>query len=193
VPQGVTAIAGDRQVELHWTAVSADDLGGYVVYRSSPGDGWTTAARVTGTNALISGLSNGSQYWFAVSSVDTTGNESAWSAQAPAVPLAPADTTAPPSPASLVATAGDGEATLAWSAVDAPDLAGYLVYRRVAPDGEWLRLSEAPTIATVLTVSDLVNGTPYEFVVTAVDASGNESVASPAASATPRVAPVDPE
>lgn len=191
-PQGLTAMPGDRQVELRWSAVPAEDLAGYVVYYSSAGGGWTAAARVDGTTAVVSGLSNGTQYWFAVSSVDTTGNESGWSAQRPATPVAPPDTTAPPAPASLVASAGDGEATLAWSTVDAPDLAGYLVYGRVAPDGEWLPVGDGPTLASVLTVPNLVNGTRYDFVVTAVDASGNESIVSPAASATPVAAPVDP-
>jgi subtilisin family serine protease/fibronectin type 3 domain-containing protein len=101
------------------------------------------------------------------------------------------DTTPPNAPAGLAATAGDGQVVLDWTDNVEPDLAGYRVYRR-NPDGTWSFISTAPTSAYMQT--GLTNGTSYTYRVTALDATGNESVPSLEASATPvdRTAPAAP-
>ncbi len=98
------------------------------------------------------------------------------------------DTTPPAPPTGLIATPGDATVNLAWAANGEPDLAGYRVYRATAPG--------VPTTGTPLNGAALltspafaddtaVNGTPYYYVVVAVDSSGNPSTASNEATATP--------
>ena len=81
-PQGLTADPGNARVSLTWTANTETDLAGYNVYRST-----TSPVSVTGTplngstllalpNYLDLGLTNGTQYFYVVTAVDTYGNAS---------------------------------------------------------------------------------------------------------------------
>ena len=193
VPAGLDATAGDGSVHLSWSAVSADDLVGYHVYRATSADGpWTkvTSSPITATSRDVAGLTDGTKYWFAVTSVDTTGNESAKSDSATATPAAPSDTTPPPVPTDLDATAGDGSVHLSWSAVSAGDLAGYNVYQATSADGPWVKVTSSPIMATSRDVTGLTDGAKYWFAVASVDTTDNESARSDSASATP-TAPSD--
>jgi PKD repeat protein len=94
-----------------------------------------------------------------------------------------ADVTAPDAPTGLVATAGEGSVALDWNDSSEDDLAGYNVYRSAASGGTRTKLGSS----TSSSFSDLTvtNGTTYYYVVTAVDTSANESLASGEESATP--------
>jgi len=92
-PAGLTAAAGDAQVDLTWDANTEADLAGYNVYRSE-------ALPVTLTDpingeALVSepayidvGLTNGVEYFYVVTAVNAEGAESAASNEVSAVPSA---------------------------------------------------------------------------------------------------------
>lgn len=92
----------------------------------------------------------------------------------------------PGAPTSLAAVAGDTEVDLTWAA-PADDggspVTGYLVEYRPVSDGAWSELSATSTTATV---PGLVNGTEYEFRVSAVNAVGS-GTATPVVTATPAV------
>jgi PKD domain len=101
-PTGLVAqvqdVSGSARVALSWSAVSSDDLAGYVVYRSS--DGGITFARLTstpvGTTAYTDrNVSTGATYVYRVTALDRYGNES------PPVTSAPATVPAAPAPAPL--------------------------------------------------------------------------------------------
>lgn len=94
-------------------------------------------------------------------------------------PADESDLEAPPAPGALTAEAGAGSVTLHWEAVTAPDLAAYNLYK----NGEW-ELS-VPADQSSTTAYLLTGGLTYDFTVTAVDGSGNESAPSPHATATP--------
>jgi beta-glucanase (GH16 family) len=98
------------------------------------------------------------------------------------------DTTAPAAPANLTANGGNGYVSLNWDDNTESDLAGYNVYRSLTSGSNYSQ------IASGLASSDyndnaVDNGTTYYYMVTAVDTSSNESLASNEASATPEMIP----
>ncbi|MFF4957839.1 fibronectin type III domain-containing protein [Streptomyces sp. NPDC001222] len=204
VPVSVKASRGDGRATVSWARNAEADLAGYRVYRSTstpvPTD---TAHRVsgsgllTGTTFTSTGLHNGTKYWFAVTAVDRSGNQSRPSANVSAVP---ADTTPPRAPDQLGADGyGDidlngngvpdpaddlGENHLSWGPSWDDDystrdsFAGYHVYRATAPGGPWTRIRSADARVVqdnAYADKDAPIGITAYYRVTAVDTAGNES------------------
>ena len=96
----------------------------------------------------------------------------------------PGDSDPPAAPTNLVATPGNQQVSLDWDDNTEPDLGGYLVYRSATPGGPYDALTPAAIASSNYVDATAVNGTPYYYVVTAVDESANESTASNEASAT---------
>jgi hypothetical protein len=101
------------------------------------------------------------------------------------------DSMAPAAPTGLTAVPGDREVRLDWSDNTEPDFSYYAVRRSSTTTdtnntAQWTRLTGNHTISEVVDGS-LVNGTPYNYYVTAVDTSGNVSARSSVVSATPTV------
>jgi len=88
VPTGLSAAAGNGTVTLSWGA--ATGAASYNVYEgtTSGGEGAAPVTSVTGANATINGLANGTAYYFTVAGVDA-GGASAPSKEASATPTAP--------------------------------------------------------------------------------------------------------
>ncbi len=84
-----------------------------------------------------------------------------------------ADRYAPPPVTELVALAEEGQVRLIWTGGDAPDIAGYRVYRREG--GDLRRLNVEPVVATEFTDSSVASGRSYVYRVVAIDKTGNES------------------
>ena len=182
-PTGLVVTTGDGQVSLDWDDNAESDLASYNVKRatSSGGPYTTIATGVIVSTYTDTAVTNDTTYFYVVSAVDTSANESANSTEASATPT---DLTPPAAPASLVATTGDGQVTLDWADNSEGDLASYNVKRATATGGPYT------TIATGVGVSahtdtGVTNGTTYHYVVSAVDDSGNESANSTEVSATP--------
>jgi hypothetical protein len=87
----------------------------------------------------------------------------------------------PPAPTNLVATAGNAQVSLTWSA--SSGAASYNVKRSTTSGGPYTIIATGVTAASY-TDSGLVNGTTYYYVVSAVNGNG-ESANSNEASATP--------
>ncbi|MGZ8474677.1 MAG: alpha-amylase family glycosyl hydrolase [Candidatus Limnocylindria bacterium] len=95
-----------------------------------------------------------------------------------------ADLAAPDAPAEVSAGAATGRVTLSWSAVE--DATGYRVWRSILSGGGF-DLVGTVTDATSFEDTSVRNGTRVHYVVTALDAVGNESERSPEATALPEV------
>jgi len=86
-------------------------------------------------------------------------------------------------PTALTAKAGDTEVTLSW--MDAPGAASYNLYYHTEPHVSPLTGTCVGEVASPYTHVGLANGTTYYFILTAVDANGAESPASPEIEASP--------
>ncbi|MCP4633071.1 MAG: hypothetical protein GY855_09110 [candidate division Zixibacteria bacterium] len=77
VPSGVYSVTGDKQVTIYWSPIIEDDFDYYVVWRSNIPEGPYLEIGTTEDIMFIdTGLQNGRTYFWAVSSVDYSGNES---------------------------------------------------------------------------------------------------------------------
>jgi hypothetical protein len=107
VPTGLSAVAGDAQVALSWSA--ATGATSYKIKRSlTSAGGYTTIATNASPAFTNTGLSNGTLYYFAVSAVNIFG-ESTMSAQVSARPTSSA-------PVSIGVTNASGQLQLSWPA-----------------------------------------------------------------------------
>src|ERR687896_447603 len=125
-PTGLTASPGNGQVALDWANNSEADLAGYRVYRSSAGGPFSLVASPTASAHTDTGLTNGVNYSYYVTAVDSNAppNESAPSATASATPVPPppAPTVKSYNPAGYTIAAGSGyNSTGALSRLDTND------------------------------------------------------------------------
>jgi fibronectin type 3 domain-containing protein len=178
-PAAVTVAAGTGETTLSWSAVTGATS--YNVYYSATTG--VTKANATNSvtnlptpNCTVSGLLNGTAYYFVVSAVNGSG-ESIASSEVTVTPLA--------KPQGITVTAGDGQATVSWSA--AAGATSYNIYYGTAAGVTTSGVKVANAVSPQV-VTGLANNTTYYFVVTAVNAGG-ESIVSSEKSATPSVAP----
>ena len=191
VPSGLSLEAGNAQVAASWTAVSGASR--YTLYYSQSSFTDVTASEVTAlenltaTSRTVTGLTNGSRYYFRVTATNA-GGESAASGEVSAMPQVPA----PGVPSGLKLEAGDKQVAATWTAVS--DATGYKLYYSSTPnlanDLKRSDITSVPVTGTSHTVSGLTNGTIYYFVLAATNAGG-ESAVSGEVSATPQVAAPD--
>ena len=86
-PASLTATPGNTQVSLSWSAVTGATS--YNIYDStSSGGPYTKVASSTNTSYSVTGLANGTAYYFVVTAVNSSG-ESGYSNQASATPVSP--------------------------------------------------------------------------------------------------------
>jgi fibronectin type 3 domain-containing protein len=170
-PTGLNATAGNGQVALTWNGVSGAT--GYTVsYGTSSGGPYTQTVSVNGASATVTGLANGTAYYFVVSATGT-GGTSANSTQASASPLLPA----PGAPTGLNAAAGNGQVSLTWNA--AATATSYTIRYGTTNGGSYT--GSLAVSGNSGTVTGLTNGVAYYFVVSASNtggASGNSAQVS---------------
>jgi len=89
VPSGLSATAGDKQVVLTWSANSESDLKSYKVYGGTSANPTTSLSTVNaGTETYThTGLTNGTKYYYRISAVDNSGNESSKTSDVNATPV----------------------------------------------------------------------------------------------------------
>ncbi len=90
-PGGLTATSGDTQVALSWTANTETDLKSYKIYGGTTANPTTLIHTVAApnTNYTDTALTNGTTYYYRVSSVDNAGNVSAVTTDASSIPKGP--------------------------------------------------------------------------------------------------------
>jgi hypothetical protein len=189
-PSGVSVTAGQSRIGVSWQTNSEPDMAGYRVYYrlGQVGPPWDGTAAVegtaspvmlTGTNWLLRGLLPGTNYFVAVSAVDTTGNESPLSApiQVTTIPAAPAP------PTGVAAGFGaDGTNILMWALSEDDgyndrDVVRYDVFRAVLPGGSYVKVGEASAGVGLYTETNTTVGST-QYVVYAITAVATNGVSS---------------
>ncbi|HXM65052.1 MAG TPA: fibronectin type III domain-containing protein [Terriglobales bacterium] len=179
-PTNLVATPGNAQVGLNWSASSGATS--YNVQRSTTSGGpYTTIGSPTTTSYTDTGITNGTTYYYVVSAVNTAG-QSGNSSQVTATPLA-----IPPAPTNLVATAGNAQVGLNWSA--SSGATSYNVQRSTTSGGPYTTIGSPTT--TSYTDTAVTNETTYYYVVAAVNTAG-QSANSSQVSATPLAIPPVP-
>ena len=196
-PGSLTGTGTDVRVDLDWADNTEPDLAGYTVERADSADGpfVPLAGGVTSSQFADTSPAAGPTSWYRVITADLAGNVSPGTV----VEVVRADTTAPAMPAGLASSGAVANVTLTWDANTEADLAGYVVSRAPAPNGEYVVL---PTMAGQTAAGQTVTATTYVdttapvgassyYRVTAVDTAGNASpAATTQATALPEKTPV---
>ena len=186
-PENLSAAPGDGQVALSWDKPSNDATIGNYTYEVST-DGGTTFAEIEGSSATttahtVMGLTNGTEYTFAVRAVNGTGNGlvATVNARPIAVPAAPTISSVTP---------GDGQVALEWADPDDSSITMYQV-RWKGKDSDdstytaWANIDGSDADTTEHPVTDLTNGTEYTFALRAENASGVGAAATATATMQP--------
>lgn len=171
-PQNVRALAASSsEIIVVWEAATDDKgVAGYNVYQNGSFVATTPYPVYSDT-----GLSTGTNYSYEIEAVDGCGQVSAKSAATSPIMLDTPDTTAPPAPANLQATAAGNDISLSWDQTQINDVFGFHILRGSAGN---VTTEIANITSTIYSDFNLISGTEYCYQVIAYDAAGNESVAS---------------
>ncbi len=184
IPTGLIATGGEGSpayVDLVWdnNDPQEPDLAGFNVYRSTTNN-FGTASQINGS--LVTGLTYhdtdgalvlGTTYYYWVTSVDDTGNESGPSNGSN---TAPVDTN-PAAPTNFTGTSTIvGQADLTWDENTEPDMDHYVVYySTTSPATGGTAVTVAFPAGGGTSISGLTSGTTYYFDIVAVDGTPNTS------------------
>jgi hypothetical protein len=208
-PTRLAGTAGDDEVVLSWVAPSSNGgstIEGYDVCEATTSGSEKCASPVNGTTPVrattytVTGLSNGSTYYFTVEAVNAAGKSS------PSNEASATLDATPSAPGSVSATVGrtnhpgDGEVNLAWSAsaAEGSSINAYVVTPHVGPAVERpIHLTCGPTLdcstkTITTTISGLVPGKGYTFTVQASNSAGLGRSSARSDSVVPTTVPIAP-
>lgn len=181
IPQNLSVESGDGVVGLSWNMSVELDVVGYYVYRSLGLDKDfeklnQNLISVESPFYIDSTITNGVQYFYAITAVDKSNNESP---RSNAIATIGEDKTPPDSPTNLTFEIESRILKLKWTPSRASDVVGYYIYRGQTEDIQ-PRIIHEPYKDTVFIDSGyqdagLTPGKSFLVGVSAVDRSRNES------------------
>ncbi|MET0416684.1 MAG: fibronectin type III domain-containing protein, partial [Actinoplanes sp.] len=182
-PTGVTAVAGDTEATVSFTApdyTGDSPIGTYTV--TSIPDSITETCPAS--PCVIDNLVNGQAYTFTVKATNTNLDDSVQSA-ATLTPVIPGVRPSPPTITSV--TPGAGTASVAFTAGNDGSSPIFRFTATSTPGNHTQNCAGSPCV-----VSGLTNGTPYTFTVTAENDTGVSAPSADSTAATPRTTPDAP-
>jgi hypothetical protein len=182
-PGAVTAKPGDRQVTLTWQPVAMktgakDMVVKYQVLRGAGGKEFTKIGEpLAATSYIDRQVSNGQKYFYTVQTLTVYKDELAEGGVSKEVEALPVDLTPPPSPTGVTAVQTAAGIKVFWERSDAPDLAGYKVYRRTAEKDSYEMIGTVAPEYTLFVDAKASESVRYYYAITALDGAtpANES------------------
>jgi hypothetical protein len=190
-PSGVKATPEAAGVVLSWaepktaaTGAAKPVLIGYNIYRApaaQPADDLGTPVNASPVASPFTDTPAYGDFRYRVTAVASAGPPRIESDPSEAVTATFKDLVPPPVPASINALIETHAVRLVWDPVQAPDLAGYKIYRTEGVGHEDIReVGTIPLTAQPLTTTTYLDpgadlGIAYKYGVSAIDKSGNES------------------
>ena len=173
-PTAVTATSSDSQAVVSFTPPVSNGgsaITGYTV-TSAPGG-------FTGTGSTspitVAGLTNGMAYTFTMTATNIVGIGPVSSPPSNSVtPMS-----IPNAPTGLLATAGNGQVSLSWTAPvnnGGSAITDYVVEYKLSSDSVWSVVADTYSNGTTAVITGLTNGSSYDFRVSAVNSIGQSSV-----------------
>jgi hypothetical protein len=170
-PMGLTATGGNGTATLSWSPPSSagsSPVGNYFIAGGTSPSAEDITDSVGGHTATISGLTNGTTYYFRVFAQNAHGPGAP--ATVTVTPQGPGS--APNAPTRLKASSGDSFIALSWSAptsTGGSPITGYHVY---AGQNSQVVARQFTTSGTSYRITDAENGSAYFIKVAALNAAG---------------------
>jgi hypothetical protein len=196
-PTGVAGTGGNAQVALSWTAPESNGgsaITGYQVQVATSSGGTYSNAAGCPTNSTtsactVTGLTNGTPYFFKVAAINAVGTGDYSSASSGVTAM-----TVPGAPTGVAGTPGNTEVVVSWTAPGSNGgsaMTGYQVQVATSAGGTYSNAAGCPTssTATSCTSTGLANGTQYFFKAAAINAVGTGVYSSASSGVTPAPTP----
>jgi large repetitive protein len=183
-PTSLVATHGNQQTSIAFTAGSTGGsaLTDYL-YSTNGGSSYASSG-VTSSPIVITGLTNGTTYSVVLKAVNANGNSSA-SSSVSTIP-----STTPSAPTSLVATHGDTQVSVAFTA-GSNGGAAITNYQYSTDNGSTFQAFSPAQASSPVVITGLSNGTSYSIKLKAMNLDGTSS-ASSTVSSTPSKVPEPP-
>jgi titin len=194
-PTAVTSLSatiGNNEVILTWAAPNYNGgipLSPYSIQYSTSSTGpWISAPSPSATalTSTISGLTNGTLYYFQIAALNSSGT-------GPYTAVSATPLTTPTDPMNLSCSIGDTILNVSWSVPSSnggSNITGYSLQYGTGPNGPWSSSASLSSSSLSYPISGLTNGTLYYVQVAAVNSVGTGPYSTN--SATPSTVPLAP-
>ena len=160
---------------LSWNANTEPDLAGYKVYYGTVSGSYGSPTSVGNTtNYTVTGLANGS-YFFAVTAIDTSGNESGFSNEVSKT-ISTGDTAPPILSGINAGSISSSGVTISWSSNEASD--SRVEYGTTTSYGSSTSLDTSLVTSHSQNLNGLASATLYHYRVLSRDSSGNTTTSA---------------